>query len=102
MSKKPISTELWVSFLNDYDIHRDIGRAAARSGFNRNTVYKKMKSDSAFAAAIALIRRTPPPEPAPAPPPSAESTALLLYLLTVKGIAERPPREKYAIERNPQ
>ena len=101
MSRKPISTELWVLFLNDYDTHRDIGRAAARAGFNRVTVYRKMKSDSAFAAAVALIRRTPPPEPAPPPPPSAESTALLIHLLTIRGLA-RDTRQKTVIERNPQ
>jgi hypothetical protein len=96
---KPIRTEQWDLFLNDFHAYGDIGRAAVRSGFNRNTVYKKMKRDSQFAAAVALIRQTPLPEPIPAPPGLTNSQ--LLFLMQIKSV-ERPPLERYEIESNPQ
>lgn len=98
---KPIPYYLWEQFLSDYKTHRDIGRAAVRAGFNRNTVYKKMKREPEFAAAVARIQQMPKPEPVPPPPPSAESTARLMYLLTIRGLV-RDTRQKYEIERNPQ
>ena len=94
---KPIPYYLWEQFLSDYETHRDIGRAAVRAGFNRNTVYKKMKREPEFAAAVARIQQMPPPEPAPPPPPSA----LLMHLPTIRGLA-RDTRQKTVIERNPQ
>jgi hypothetical protein len=93
---KPITMEQWILFLNDYDTHRNIGRAAARSGFNRNTVYKKMKRDPQFAAAVKMIQQTP--EPIPAPPGLTNSQ---LFLVQIKSV-ETPPRLRYEIESNPQ
>jgi len=72
-----ISNEQWREFLSDYETHRDIGRAAVRAGFNRNTVYKKMKRDPAFADAVVRIQQMPKPKLTPTPRPPAESTALL-------------------------
>jgi len=96
---KPIRAEQWELFLNDFRSYGDIGRAAVRSGFNRNTVYKKMKRDPSFAAAVALIQQTPRPEPIPAPPGLTNSQ--LLFLMQIKSV-ERPPRQRYEVERKPQ
>jgi len=96
---KSIRTELWELFLNDFRTYRDIGRAAVRSGFNRNTVYKKMKRDPSFAAAVEMIQQTPPPEPNPAPP--GLKGCQLLFLMQIKSV-ETPPRLRYEIESNPQ
>jgi hypothetical protein len=96
---KPITPYQWGLFLNDFRTYRDIGRAAVRSGFNRNTVYKKMKRDPQFAAAVKMIQQTPPPEPNPAPPGLKNSQ--LLFLMQIKSV-ETPPRLRYEIESNPQ
>ena len=96
---KPIRAEQWELFLNDFHAYGDIGRAAVRSGFSRNTVYKKMKRDPSFAAAVALIRQTPPPEPIPAP--SGLTNSQLLFLIQIRSV-ETAPRLRWEIESNPQ
>jgi hypothetical protein len=96
---KPITPYQWGLFLGDYQTHRNFGRAAARAGFTAKTAYNKIKSDPQFAAAVEMIRQTPPPEPIPAPPGLTDSQ--LLFLMQIKSV-ETPPRLRYEIESNPQ
>ncbi len=96
---KPITPYQWGLFLGDYQTHRNFGRAAVRSGFNRNTVYKKMKRDPQFAAAVEIIRQTPPPE---STPQKIELTNTeLLVLMQIKSV-DAPPRPTYELKRKPQ
>jgi hypothetical protein len=96
---KPITPYQWGLFLGDYQTHRNFGRAAARAGFTAVTAYNKIKSDPQFAAAVEMIRQTPPPE---STPQQIELTNTeLLFLMQIKSI-ETPPRLRYEIESNPQ
>jgi len=96
---KPITPYQWGLFLGDYQTHRNFGRAAARAGFTAVTAYNKIKSDPQFAAAVEMIRQTPPPE---STPQKIELTNTeLLVLMQIKS-TDAPPRPTYELKRNPQ